>query len=49
MQIKDLDPTVELHAITYGPKIEPFTNSLAIQLAKNITEFKERAIDYIDI
>ena len=48
MQIQDLDPVVELHSIKRGLRAGPFANSLAINPSRSLTEFRERALGYIN-
>ena len=49
IQIQDLDPAMELHSIKSGLKASPFADSLAITPPKTTTEFKKKAVGYINM
>ena len=49
VQIDDLDLAVELHSIKIGLRAGPFVDSLAINPSRSLTEFRDRAVRYINM
>lgn len=49
MEIPDLEPSVELHAMKSGLKVGFFADSLAINKQKTIADFREKAVEFIEM
>ena len=49
MQIQNFDPAMELHSIKRGLRVGLFADSLAINLPRSLTKFREQAMGYVNM